>query len=554
MLRLLSAACLTVSSALLLSSTVLAQRVPPNAGQSIREIERTQPELPAPDSLNLTVPTPAVPTDSTQGPRVRVTDFRITGNTSLTTETLQALLADFRGRELTHGQLQEAALRLTEAYRKRGYLLARAYLPAQRIENGVVDIAVLEGRLGDVRINNDAKLAGNALAPLSRLQINDAVQASSLERSLLLMNDIPGISVASTLTPGALVGSTDILVDVQATPLVSGTIDADNFGNRYTGDYRLGGTFNLNNPLKLGDRLSLRALGTNEQQGYGRVAYQLPVGPWGTQIGASYSYLRYDLGDDFAALNAHGRASIASAFVMHPLLRQRDQSLYLQLQYDDKRLVDDIDYFGSRSDRHVGLWSVGLNGNSRDNVFGGGVNGAGLIWGHGDLSINGAANQALDQATARSAGSFNKLNASLVRLQRLTDKFSLYGQLQGQWADRNLDSSEKMSLGGAYGVRAYPQGDANGDEGWLGNIELRYAITPTWQVMGFLDHGEVKVNKSPWAAGTNRLTRSGAGVGASWTDDGWRASVSVAWKIGSAQDSSNSGGNPRIWAALSRAF
>lgn len=91
-----------------------------------------------------------------------------------------------------------------------------------------------------------------------------------------------------------------------------------------------------------------------------------------------------------------------------------------------------------------------------------------------------------------------KINPSVVRLQRLTDRISLYGQVQGQWSDGNLDSSEKISLGGAYGVRAYPEGEAQGDQGYVANVELRYALTEIAQLFTFVDHGEVLLNKDTW--------------------------------------------------------
>ena len=82
----------------------------------------------------------------------------------------------------------------------------------------------------------------------------------------------------------------------------------------------------------------------------------------------------------------------------------------------------------------------------------------------GSPNIDGALNQGIDDLTAGTQGRLHKLNPSLVRLQSLTDRLSLYTQLQGQWADGNLDSSEKIRLDGAYGLRAYAQGEASGDQ------------------------------------------------------------------------------------------
>lgn len=465
-----------------------------------------------------------------------------------------SLLSDLQGRTVSLGELQAGANRITRLYREHGYPLARAYIPAQEIDGGVVQIAVLEGRYGQVEVNNTSRVGGAALAPLDTLKAGDAVRSAPLERSLLLLSDTPGVEVKSTLKPGTSVGATDLLVDVQPGPLVSGAVDLDTYGNRFTGEYRMGGTLNLNSPLGLGDQLSLRAMGSDEDQHYYRLAYQLPVGPWATQVGVAYSDMDYELAKDFDDLKAHGNARIASVYAIQPLLRSRDFSLYAQLQFDDKRLKDDIDLFDSKSDKRSRVVIATVNGNSRDNLLGGGVNSFALAWSEGSLTIDGQLNQLIDNLTAKTQGSFSKLNPSLVRLQRLTDRFSLYTQVQGQWANGNLDSSEKLSLGGAYGVRAYPQGEASGDQGWLANIELRYALTDAWQLSTFLDHGEVRLNKDTWSNGDNHRSLSAAGLGARWAAHGWQVNTVAAWKVGNDAPQSDVDRSPRVWAQVVRYF
>ncbi|QMV66136.1 ShlB/FhaC/HecB family hemolysin secretion/activation protein [Pseudomonas berkeleyensis] len=526
----------------------------PDAGQAQQGIDQAPLQLP--DRQRLEINLPDAPDDpaAEAGPRLQVNGFVLDGNQAMSSAELLAQLDDLTGRELTVGQLQGAANRITRLYRERGYPLARAYLPAQEIEGGRVKIAVLEGRFGQVQLNDQAGLRGSALAPLATLQAGDAVQGKPLERSLLLLQDTPGIEVKSTLRPGTSTGTADLLVDVQSAPLISGSVDADNYGNRFVGEYRLGGTLNLNNPLGFGDRLTLRAMGSEEDQRYGRIAYQLPLGPWATQFGVAYSDMDYQLGKDFEDLDAHGNARITSVFALQPLVRSRDFSLYGQLQFDDKRLKDDIDLFDQKSDKRARVTIVSLTGNSRDMLLGGGVNSFALAWSQGSLNIDGAAAQRADDFTSGTAGQFHKLNPSLVRLQRLSERFSLYTQLQGQWADGNLDSSEKLYLGGAYGVRAYPQGEASGDQGWLANVELRYALNEAWQLSTFVDHGQVRLNKDTWADENNHRSLSGTGIGARWAANGWQISAVAAWRLGNADAESDVSRTPRVWAQVVRAF
>ncbi|WP_313053684.1 ShlB/FhaC/HecB family hemolysin secretion/activation protein [Pseudomonas lopnurensis] len=551
---LLSLALLPASILLVHAAQGASLSAAPDAGQSIRDIQSVPLQLPPRQSIDLNLPDAPSREVKPGGPTVQVTSFSLSGNSALGSEELLPLLADLQNRAVTLSELQAGANRITLLYREKGYPLARAYLPAQEIDGGVVKIAVLEGRYGEVQVQNHSRTGAAALAPLQALKPGEAVRAGALERSLLLLNDTPGVKVQSTLKPGATVGATDLVVDVQPGPLVTGSLEADNYGNRFTGEYRLGGSLNLNSPLGLGDRLSLRAMGSDEDQHYYRAAYQLPVGPWTTQVGVAWSDMDYQLAKDFGDLDAHGNARIATLYAIQPLIRSRDFSLYAQLQLDDKRLKDDIDLFDSKSDKRSRVVTAALNGNARDALLGGGLTSFALAWSQGSLNIDGELEQLIDDLSAGTRGRFNKLNPSLVRLQRLTERFSLYAQVQGQWSDANLDSSEKLSLGGAYGVRAYPQGEASGDQGWLANVELRYALTPAWQLSTFVDHGAVRLNKDTWADGENHRSLSAAGFGASWADHGWRINAVAAWKLGNADSQSDVERTPRIWAQLVRFF
>lgn len=535
-------------------SLSVAAATAPDAGQSQQSIDQQPLQLPSSKSLDLNLPdAPAGPVQ-TGGPTLEVSGFVVQGNTVIAEAELQALLADLKGRTVNLGDVQAGARRITLLYRERGYPLARAYLPAQEIENGVIHINVLEGRYGEVSANNTSRAGGFALRPLQALQPGETVRADALTRSLLLLQDVPGTDIKSTLKPGASTGTTDLLVDVKPGPLVSGSVDADNYGNRFVGEYRLGGSLDVNNPLGLGDRLSLRAVGSDEDQHYGRIGYQLPVTPWATQVGVAYSDMDYQLGKDFEDLHAHGNARIASVYAIQPLLRSRELSLTTQLQFDDKRLKDDIDEVDDKSDKHSRVVTLAFNGTSRDELLGGGLTSFSLAWSSGSLNIDGSTKQLADNATAGTQGQFNKVTPSLVRLQRLTDRFSLYTQLQGQWSDSNLDSSEQFYLGGAYGVRAYPQGEAAGDQGWLANVELRYALTEAWQLSSFVDHGQVRINKNPWTSDDNHRSLSGTGLGATWAAYGWRVNAVAAWKLGNADSQSDVDRSPRVWAQVVRYF
>jgi len=539
---------------LTLTAGAAKAEIAPDAGQSIREIQTKTLALPPRQTLELNLPDTPDTNPTTSGPTMQVAQFTLTGNQAIGSADLLPLLADLQNRTVSFGELRAAAARITLFYRQKGYPLARAYLPAQDVENGVT-IAVLEGHFGEVKLNNASRISdGTLAAPLHALKNGEAVRAGTLERSLLLLQEIPGVEVHSTLKPGTAVGASDLLVDARSAPMVSGQVDLDNYGNRFTGEYRLGSTLNLASPLGIGDQASMRIMGSDENQHYYRAAYQLPIGPWATQIGVAYSDMNYQLAKNFDNLNASGNAKIASVFVQQPLIRTRDFSLTVQLQFDDKRLKDDIDLYDYKSNKHSSVVTASLNGNARDNFLGGGLNAFSLAWSQGSLTLDNPQDINLDDQTAKTRGTFHKINPSVVRLQRLTDRISLYGQIQGQWADGNLDSSEKISLGGAYGVRAYPEGEAQGDQGYVANVELRYALTEIVQLFTFVDHGEVRLNKDTWVDGENHRGLSATGVGSTLSAGNWHLMAVAAWKLGNADAQSDVDRTPRVWAQVSRSF
>jgi len=553
----LSGGCLGLL--LMLPAMAAAAVSVPNAGQAMRDIQATQPALPEQPAPELDLPAkpPSAPAQApdTSGIRLQVNDFVIVGNQVFGNETLQALLADLKGQELDLNQLRAAAERLTTYYQNQGYMLARAFLPAQDIEDGVVRIEVMEGRYGRIQVNNQSRALNSVITgPLSSLHSDTAVRSDDLERSLLLLSDLPGVRVKGTLSAGEQRGTTDLLVNAQPGPWASGTLEADNFGGYYTGEYRLGGSLNLNNPLRLGDQFNLRLLGSDEDQRYYRAAYKLPLGPWSTSVGVAYSRMNYELSRDFEVLEAHGQASIGSVFITQPLIRSRTFDLSAQLQYEDKRLRDDIDLFEVSSQKHVELWSLSLNGNSQDSLLGGGQNFFYLTYGSGRLSIDDPMDQWRDHFTAGTNGGFQKLNLNAARLQYLSPRFQLYGQFNGQWSSTNLDSSEKFGIGGPFDVRAYPQGTGSGDQGWQASLELRFLLAPRWQLKAFVDHGAVQVNKSPWIHDENRRQLSGAGVGASWSGPSQQISVTSAWALDNNQEGSGPERTPRIWASATQYF
>jgi hemolysin activation/secretion protein len=459
------------------------------------------------------------------------------------------------GSELNLAQLRDLSIKITNYYRSRGYFLAHAYLPAQDIIDGAIAITVVEGQYGNVVVRNESNLSdGVAGRLIAGINSGDTITIAPLESRLLQLSDVQGVRVKSTLMPGASVGASDLIVDVTNDKRLSGSIDVDNSGSRYTGAFRTGATINLNNALGLGDVATLRALTSWDGLNYGRAAYQLHAGR--ADVGAAYTALEYELGREFESLKAHGTAEIVSLYGRYPLVRSRNNNLYVQLGLDEKTFQDELDLTPHTvTDKKVKVAMTSLIGDHRDTFGGGGSSTYSLTWMSGTLDLQSPVAAQIDAMSARTNGHYDKLAFSVMRLQRVTDTVSLYGALVGQLASRNLDISEKTGLGGASAVRAYPEGEAYVDQGYVVSVEARLALPDmfaampgNWQVIGFIDSGSGRSSKDPWSTQRNRRTLSGGGVGLNWFDARtFVLKAHYAHTIGAAEATSAPDKDGRFW-------
>ncbi|TXT38497.1 MAG: polypeptide-transport-associated domain-containing protein [Comamonadaceae bacterium] len=544
---------------LVLSPAVFAQ-VPLGAGGQMQQIPPTPTTPSTPPAIEIrpgSAPIESAPDTA----KITVNRLELSGATLYPEASLIELTGFVPGSALSLADLQGMAAKITSFYRQNGYFVAQAYLPAQDINNGVVTLAIIEGHYGQVTLNNQSRVSDDlAYRLMDGLQSGDTVATAPLEHRLLLLSDLPGVKVSSTLVPGATLGTSDLMVDLKPWPFVSGSVDADNAGNRYTGSNRIGATVNFNEPLGRGDVATLRALTSGAGLNYLRGSYQMQFGK--ATAGVAYSALRYELGQEFAALQAHGSAQVASLYGSYPLIRSRDTNLSATWAMDAKRFQDKVDSTASVADKKAQVLTASLYGNQRDNLGDGGQSAYSLAVSAGNIDLQTPAVQALDAVTAQSQGNFNKLAFTLSRLQRVNDAVSLSAAINGQLASKNLDVSEKMELGGMYGVRAYPEGEAYGDQGYVLSLEARWLLPKLSdrlpgqvQLVGFIDTGRITLHKNPWAAGQNQRTLSGAGIGVNWFESGnFMVRAYYAFKLGSEAATSAPDANGRFWIQAVKYF
>ena len=538
-------------------TAINAQADTPDAGQL------SQPLIKQPN-LNPTAPVellrmPAVGDnqyDANNDIRILVNKITVTGNQVQSSEYLEALLADLIGAQRNFAEISAGVNRITNWYRQNGYLVARAYLPEQDLKDGVVIIHVLEGLLGAQQVNNLSRVADARVKQhFEQIQAGTPLQSQMVDRAVLLLSDTPGVGGAkANLRPGQSVGTSDLIFELAPGQAYSANVELDNYGSHYTGENRLSGALAINSPFKLGDQLTVRAMTSDQDMTYARVAYQLPLNGNGLKLGAAYSDMNYGLGREYADLNAHGSANSASVYLSYPFVRSQTLNAYGTVTLEQK---DTQDVQGDTVDKKVNLVNLGFSGNRQDGWLGGGLTNFGASLVIGNLNLDDVS-WTQDDASANTHGGFSKINLNLSRLQRLSDSNVLYVAASGQWASKNLNSSEKFYLGGSDGVRAYPPGEGGGDEGLMLNAELRHGFTNTVQGLIFFDAGTVRINKEAYIVDTaNTRSIVGAGFGLNASYKALQLKSAIAWRLQGGPALSepiSEDTNPRLWVQLSSTF
>ena len=531
----------------------------PNAGTALESTRRAETApAPVPDKTPIKVEEPLRPPLVGSTIKIPVSRFHITGQDLFPEEELLALMADATGKELTLTEIELRARAITKFFRERGYMMAGVYVPAQQIKDGVVELTVVVGRYDQIILNkktviNDAELQ----LQLGGVKSGAYIKKDTLERAIWLLNDLAGVEAKATLAPGGKPGTANLILDIvpKGKP-VFGDIGIDNYGNRFTGKNELFTDIVVNNMNHKGDQLAINGITTGSGLSSGSIAYQQPMFAPGGKLQVGYSRLHYALGEEYASADASGVADTADVTYRYAFHRSREANLYGQVGFAWKSLTDQLATVST--DKSSTAMVIGLNGDSFDEWGGGGNNYYSLTYRYGRLNYDGPAVLA-DPSTI---GHFGKWNMTASRHQYINDHLTFALFMSAQATADNLDSSEKMSLGGAYGVRAYPQGEASSDEAFLLNTELRWKVpmkekeAELLNLVAFFDYGEATLYKNP-GPGTvdNHRTLMGAGLGAVWNNPGvMTIKAYYAWKVGSYESTSDYDKSGRYWLQMTSYF
>jgi len=545
-----------------------------NVGGDIeRTLPKNQPDKPGVDAaISSSSEVDDFDVDIENQTRVLIKAVSFKGNTLVSSESLQAIVDSYLNKELSLRDFDQMRLDVIALYRKMGYW-ATAIFDEQDITNSDVVLTVYEGRVGKVTLKAEDGVRFSSARAKKFIERQQAagqpIQINVLDQSVANLDAVPGVNASLELKEGEAEGETDIIVNTTSAPMLSGGIVADNFGSRSTGYKRATLSLSVNSLFNQGEQINIQRLKTGENLDFYALSASYPLLNDGTQISYAYTNMDYLLGAPYKSLNADGESHTQTLSISTPLDMPSDISVNIKLDYsvsDYLNLASDV----KTSDNQVKTWAATLNLAVSDNFLGGGYNNLAAILKHGDVNLKGdAVNFASDSATARTHGQFDTVNINYIRIQSLLPSTKVWWTLSAQQAlNRNLDSSQKMSLGGAAGVRAYPSSEATGDIGLVSQLELRHQLTANLETKLFYDFGYIQQYKKTYAdwnsanAGMpNCYELEGVGLGLQWQAfNNTTLLANVATKVGgnagerNGADNDGTDKNTRAWVSMTVTF
>lgn len=450
--------------------------------------------------------------------------LRVDGVDAYSEDEILPLYQDMIGTEISLADLYAIANRMTLQYRNDGYILTQVVVPPQTIEDGIARLQVVEGYIDSVVIQggDEGEFALDMIRSYaSRISTGGAMNVDDMERQLLLINDLPGVSARSVISPSKTTpGAADLLIIVERDPF-DAIVGINNHGSKFLGPWQGTAAANLNSILGFNEQISLQAVAAPDsgmELAFGSVGYEQPIGPWGTKLSVTGSITDTDPGHTLSPFEVEGLSRSVTIRAEHPVMRSRDTNIFAHLLFDWRNVESENNVELTRKDR-IRAVRAGAQAEFLDRLIGVAVNTIDLQISKG-LDIMGASDEG-DANMTRAAGDpqFTKGNLQVQRLQRVTSSVNILLSGRAQLSSTPLLSSEEFGVGGINTVRGFSPSEIVGDDGIAGRAELQWrtpitnSVLEATQLFGFIDSGRVW-NKDATTSATKRdsITSVGGGV------------------------------------------
>ncbi|WP_271940896.1 ShlB/FhaC/HecB family hemolysin secretion/activation protein [Roseofilum reptotaenium] len=481
---------------------------------------------------------------------IEVNEIRVTGSTIFSQEQLKEIVANYEGKSQTLDQLREAADKITELYLNGGYINSRAILGDQVVDNGVIEIQVIEGRLEDIVVEGAGRLNPSYITSRIRRMAGVPLNSASLENQLRLLKTDPLFeSVEASLQPGSGIGQSKLTVRVSLKKPLTVNLFTDNYSPASVGSERIGFRVGYQNLSGLGDRATIGYNRTTNNAKTSRYefAYRIPINAMDGSLSIQFLPDNNEISNiQLQDLGIRGETQRYEFDYRQPLIRSPRQEFALSLGFSHHRgqtFLGDVPFgFGSGPDDRGRTRSSAIRFGQeylrRD------ANGILGVRSQFYLGID-AFGATLNPGSTPDSRFFSWL-LSLQRLQRLGDHHLLTIRGDLQLATTSLLPSRQYVIGGGQSVRGYRQNARSGDNGFLISIEDRITIQrdtkgqPTLMVAPFVDLGQVWNSQGNPNVLASENFLMGVGVGLLWeVAPGWNIRLDYGYPLIDLPDRGN---------------
>ena len=483
----------------------------------------------------------------------------IEGATVYKNRQFNHLHRNFLGKEITLEHVYRIANAITKKYRNAGYILSKAIVPAQKIEDGVVRIDVIEGYIDNVRVQGEVRGPKKLLnAYRKRLLKSRPLNAKDLERYLLLIDDLPGVSVKSVLTPSKDKQGTSDLTLILENKTFNAHAGGDNRGTKFNGPFQLFAGASENSFLGFYERLGVQGVVTSEvdELFYVNGFYEAPVSNEGTVMNLSASISNSKPGSSLEVFNVEGETHTFSFGLTHPFLRSRGENLRGQLSYTHRNTKTDILGALDSEDR-LRVVELGMIYDNADRFRG--INLVHFTVSQGLNILDATEPGSLNLSRSQGQSDFTKVYGQLQRLQQLAPSWMLLASVAGQYSFDKLLASEEFGVGGSAFGRAFDPSEITGDQGVGAKLELQKAFQTkqkflrNLQAYAFVDYGSVW-NRITTPTGEKQQELASAGVGTRFNLTEYLSGYVEVTKPLNRQVASEGNRDPRVFFSLSARY
>lgn len=500
-----------------------------------------------------------VPPDNADEVAFTLSGIIVTGSTVYQHADLLPLYKIHLGKEISLRTVYNLTNAITAKYRNDGYILSRAILPPQTIEEGSVTVRIIEGYISKVTIENHGDLFPQLINTYGKkIEQSRPLRSSDLERYLLLIRDLPGFHAESLLRPDPTTpGASELVVELRY-QLVNAALNVNNRGTLFVGPLQITALGSLNSIFGLGERTSAQFVTGNletdrarRELTFGAVSHTLPIWSEGTTLSFNVNYTLSEPGFTLKPLNVKSEAIKFTIGLTHPLIRSRAKNLFVTAQFSFINTETDLLSTRLAEDR---IRSVRLRTHYDfvDRLRG--ISSLDVSIAKGLKILNDSDLNSTTLSRAQGRSNFTKVHGEFSRIQPVIFGVNLFFAAKGQYAMERLLSPEEFAVGGAFIGRGYDPSEITGDHGLAGIVELQYGkpvdlpVLKDIQLYGFYDLGTVyQVENSTKAS----VSSAGGGVRANFTN--WLSGyIEVAKPLARrvATQLTGDGKEPRVFFSL----